>query len=93
MMEECTLVEKKQGIIIQHLKCSQNALIFLENIPMEYHWRGSPLRGRHALAETGHGMYAPGQSKIPSLVTLMIKDQPHPTSSDTILNAVIPYSW
>ena len=24
-------------------------------VPIEYHWRGSPLRGRRTLAETGRG--------------------------------------
>ena len=61
----------------------QNALIFEEyrEVPIEHHWRGSPLRGRRALAETGRGTYVPGQSRVPSLVTLTSKGQPYPTSS------------
>ena len=54
-------------------------------VPIEHHWRGSPLRGRRTLAETGRGTYAPGQSRVPSLVTLTSKGQPCPTSSDANL--------
>ena len=74
---------EKQGIIIQVLDAHKTLRFFEEyrEVPIEHHWRGSPLRGRRTLAETGRGTYAPGQSRVPSLVTLTSNGQPCPTSS------------
>ena len=81
---------EKQGIIIQVLDAHKTLRFFEEyhEVPIEHHWRGSPLRGRRTLAETGHGTYAPGQSRVPSLVTLTSKGQPCPTSSAIALVTV-----
>ena len=74
---------EKQGNIIQVLDAHKTLRFFEEyrEVPIEHHWRGSPLRGRRTLAETGRGTYTPGQSRVPSLVTLTSKGQPCSTSS------------
>ena len=71
---------EKQGNIIQILDAHKTLRFFEEyrEVPIEHHWRGSPLRGRRTLAEMGRGTYTPGQSRVPSLVTLTSKGQPCP---------------
>ena len=73
---------EKQGNIIQVLDAHKTLRFFEEyrEVPIEHHWRGSPLRGRRTLAETGRGTYMPGQSRVPSLVTLTSKGQPSSVS-------------